>query len=699
MKRACLMMLMAGLMMSSVLFKVAAAQDAAPATQRASASAMAPAPRAPVLIGEGKGTVTLSWDEFVKITGYDPTRKGSQVLTIPWSEVESLLGVELKGKVGMDRTMVDLPWSDFKALLEWSIKKRPEVETPPPTDFIINSSQYVGVIGADAADFTLNLKLDVLRKAGWKRIPILPASVAMVESKLPEGVHLNLAGNVYELLTDKAGTMDVSLKFSVLVSKNLGISTISFERAAPGSSVIDLTFNDPQIDAKVAGSLSLLSKVDKEKNQTHVAAALPPGQPLNIAWERALPKAQAVPPKLYAETKTLIAVAEGILVCQELVDLNILHTAVRELKLIAPAGVSVLEVTGRNVQDWRVDKEGQILVTLRGEIIGPYNLRISYEAPIPQAGGAAVLRAVGVEREKGFVGVIALANVEIMPGKVEGATIIDVKELPSEIVTMTKQPVLLAFRYVSEKFDIPLAVKKHGEVPALVTISDSALFTTMQLDDGRRMTRVIYTVRNNRNQFLRVMMPEGADIWSVAVSGSTVSPAKDEQSGQVLIPLIRSAASAAELSSFPVEMVYVETPKGPTPAAGRLRVNLPKLDTPTMHVMVNYYAPAEGKYGRPGGLFTLAQSGFSGPLQLVNEFAKMTTDRTVEPVKLDAAQQAAGMQKQMEARVENEAKAAGVTPIRVRLPIDGKHYLLEKILALPGDDLYFEVEYSDWKVK
>ena len=79
----------------------------------ASGAAPAAAQEPPVDVGRGK--ITLSWDEFVKITGYDPARKDGQVLTVPWSEVENLLGVKVE-KVGEGAT-VDLPWQEFKALL------------------------------------------------------------------------------------------------------------------------------------------------------------------------------------------------------------------------------------------------------------------------------------------------------------------------------------------------------------------------------------------------------------------------------------------------------------------------------------------------------------------------------------------------------------------------------------------------------
>ena len=134
-----------------------------------------------------------------------------------------------------------------------------------------------------------------------------------------------------------------------------------------------------------------------------------------------------------------------------------------------------------------------------------------------------------------------------------------------EIASMTGQPVLLAYRYVGNNVSIPLTIKKHGEVPVLVTVGDSVLYTIMQLNDGRRMTRAVFSIRNNRNQFLRMKMPSEAEIWSASVGGKNVSPAKDA-AGNVLIPLVRSIRTSSELAAFPVELVYVETPSKVVPA-------------------------------------------------------------------------------------------------------------------------------------
>ena len=640
---------------------------------------------------DGRGKVILSWDEFVKITGYDPAKKGSQVLTVPWTEIEQMLNIELKTATGITRATVDLPWDDFKALLEWSVKMRTGgPHAPPPADYVVASCQYRGVLGAEMAEFTMTLKIDVLKDTGWKTIPILPASVAVVEATLPDGVFLNVAESKYMLLTSKTGPIgDIVLKFSEPVRKQAGITTVYFDRIITGSAVLDLEAEGTDVDVKVANAASSLTT--QANGKTRVAASLPAGHAVSISWERAVAKPPPTPSKLYAETKTLIAVAEGQLLGTETVDFNVLHSAVRELKLIVPAGVSVLEVTGPKLADWRVTDQRELVLTPRGEVLGPYSVRISYEAPADQETAIVpILRAAAVEREKGFVGVIALANVEITPGDVTGATLIDVRQLPADIAAMTKQPILLGFRYVAESFTIPLAIRKHGEVTVLVTVADSALVTTMQLDDGRRMTKAVYTVRNNRNQFLRVKMPAGADVWSASVSSNAVTPAADSE-GNLLIPLVRSASEAAELSSFPVELVYIEAPKEAPASSGKLHVELPRLDAPTVHVLVSYYAPAEGRYGPP----KRPASAFSGTLRLVEEFTQMAVERA-QPVPVDAAKQAEALQQTMDVRVEADARATGATPIKVRLPVNGRLFKLEKVLATPGDNLFFDVEYSNW---
>jgi hypothetical protein len=341
--------------------------------------------------------------------------------------------------------------------------------------------------------------------------------------------------------------------------------------------------------------------------------------------------------------------------------------------------------------------QSELSVALANEALGDYVLNVTYEKPGAAAAAgvpAPVLRAVDVVREKGHIGVVALANVELSAPKLTGATAIDFRELPPEMIAMTGQPILLAFRYVAETFDIPLAIKKHEDVSVLVTLVDSAVITTMQTMDGRRITKVVYNVRNNRQQFLRLAMPEGVDIWSASVSGKSIRPAKDEQK-RILVPLVRSEGVSSGLAAFPVEIVYVEKTDDPArkPApAGTLHIELPRASEPVTHLMVNLYLPKEGKYTRPWS----SEPWLEGPLTPVKEFRRLMGIPEQPPIDAQAAANA--IQAAAQAQADAVVTHAGATPIRVNLPIDGQLFRLEKILVL-DDPLFIDVHYSGWEKK
>jgi hypothetical protein len=644
---------------------------------------------------DDKGQVVLPWDLFKKITGYDEARGGPEagMFTLSWEEVEGLIGMKIQN---MGQAKVRIPWQEFKALLQWSIEQKQKgANQPPPTDWAITSAEYVGDLTKDGATFNTTFKVNVLKEKDWKTIPILPATVAIQDVSLPPNAYLRLGNNMYEVLTTATGPMEIKVKFAVAVTEQAGTLALRFDRVPSSTCVLDLKVVQTGVDITVTGAQAVVKK--EEAGATRVAAALPAQQAVQLSWERAIPEAEKVPPKVYAETQTLVAVGDGIIVCRERINFNILHAGVRVLKLKVPDGASILEVKGERVRDWRV-VQSELSVALSNEAIGDYVLNVTYEKPAAAAaaGNAAlpVLRTVDVVREKGHIGVVALANVELSAPKLDGATAIDVRELPPEMLAMTGQPILLAFRYVTEKFDIPLAIKKHEDVSVLVTLVDSGVITTMQTMDGRRITKIVYNVRNNRQQFLRLAMPEGVDIWSASVSGKSIRPAKDEQK-RILIPLVRSEGASSGLASFPVEIVYVEktadAAKKMEPA-GTLHVELPRASEPVTHLMVNVYLPREGKYTRPWS----SEPWIDGPLTVVKEFRQLMGGPGQPPV--DAQVQVNAIQAAAQAQTDAATAAAGATPIRVNLPIDGQLFRLEKILVL-DEPLFVDVHYSGWEKK
>jgi len=77
-----------------------------------------------------------------------------------------------------------------------------------------------------------------------------------------------------------------------------------------------------------------------------------------------------------------------------------------------------------------------------------------------------------------------------------------------------------------------------------------------------------------------------------------------------------------------------------------------------MHIMYNLYLPVEGKYTKGWG-----SSAFSGPVQVAENFASMSTSAGAAIIARKPAAEAAEMQKRFNKQVDAQARAAGATPI------------------------------------
>ena len=639
---------------------------------------------APAALPAEEGSkVILNWDLFRELTKSERADQEPK-LTLPWNEVQDLLGIKVED-AGVAGAELTLDWRQFTALLKWSMAQKKVPPAAVPTDYVIASSDYTGTLGPDGAVFAVEMVIDVLKEPDWKRIPLLPATVALSEARLPEQCYLNVSGGRLELLTLQKGRLEVGLKFAVSVSESAGAYQVRFDTVPTSTSVLKLTVPQANVKIDVASAQAVLP-LQGQPGETTVGASLPSGAPVQVSWERALEEVEKLPPRLYAETQTLVAIGEGIMTCRERIDLSVLHAGIRTATLSVPAGVSVLEVSGSRVYDWRV-ADGKLSLRFDREVLGTERLNLTYERAAGAEGLAdvPVLHVQDAAREKGYIGVVALANVEITAREQAGATSIDVRELPGEILQMTSQPVLLAFRYLGGEWTLPLSVKKHEDVPVLVTLIDSGVMTVMQTMDGRRITKVIYNVRNNRSQFLRLQLPPKADVWSATVASKSIRPAIDE-AGRILIPLVRSDSGNVVLSSFPVEIVYVEKQE-PVQEKGAMTIALPRAGDPVTHLMVQLYLPAEGKY---------RDKDFEGPLRLVKEFSQIASAPRPPQEQVEASQQATQLQQQFDQRLEKEAVAAGVTPIRVELPVRGKLFRFENILVL-DEELSITFKYSGWE--
>ncbi len=570
-------------------------------------------------------------------------------------------------------------------------KAKAQVDKPedPPRHHALSSARYEGeVLIVDGeprfAKFDATLRVEVLRNQGWARVPILPATVALQSATIDKReAAIVIENGFYTLITDRKGAFDLDLSFGASVATENGQSRIAFELAGSGATELALRVPaDENLDFTVANAHLQSDKVTGQFRE--VEATLPSTGTLMVSWQREIPEAAqaaAQQSQVYAEVYTLVGISDGLMRATTTVEHTILFAGKEKLEFQVPEGMTLVDVQGTGLRDWKQDEKGKLEVLLNYAAEGNYTLTLVMERVVGSEGGdlaAPIVQPLGVERAKGWLGVESRGNLEISSGKVVAATPVDVRSLPAAILGITEQPVLLGYKYLSNAAEVPLLVQEHDDVDVLVTLLDEARARTMWTPEGRRLTSVTYRVRNNRKQFLRLALPAKAELWSASVGGRAVQPASAPD-GRILIPLVRSQATGGALAAFEVEVVYVENGKPVADSGkGTFEATLPTADVPSTYVAWTVYAPNETKVRRRS---------YGGNLRHVEYLSNPIPQGPVAYIETVTPE----VQEQAQKQAAGGALGEGAVPVPVSLPLRGQAVHFEKLLAL---DEQLEVSFE-----
>ncbi len=574
-----------------------------------------------------------------------------------------------------DRVIIGL--DEFLDMYERSKDTKDEA---PPRDHTVSSARYEGdVLFEDskpyAARFEAKMKVRVLAKKGWARVPLLPATVAVESAKIGgREAPVVIENGFYTLVTDRRGDFDVDLVFGAAVQTAEGSSQVDFQLVPSGATTTSLSVpTSEELDFTVANAKLESDRVVGAKRV--VEATLPATGNLSIRWQREIPETEKKEARVYSEVYTLMSVGEGVLRATTSVQNTILFAGVDSLNYAVPKGMTVLDVEGPGIRDWKVSADGKLRVLLNFEAEGSYGLVVRMEQAQTKSAAvdAPILVPEGSERTKGWLGVESSGNLEIEEKAVGDATAVDVRSLPASILGLTGQPILFGYKYIGTSPSVALNVAEHDEVEVLVTLADQIVASTMWTREGRRLTSVRYQIRNNRRQFLSLKLPEGAELWSASVASKAVQPVKAED-GQVMVPLVRSQQAGQSLSAFDVTVVYVESgASAGDNGRGTFTAALPTADVPTTYVAWTVYSPEKTKIRRRSYDGTLRRvEMLSFPIPVVGT-GYVDVEQGLDG---DFAQTAVGN------AAGGAAMARGAAPVLVTLPLQGKETYFEKLLAL-----------------
>ncbi len=319
---------------------------------------------------------------------------------------------------------------------------------------------------------------------------------------------------------------------------------------------------------------------------------------------------EKVDPRVMADVFTFLSVGDGLLLFNSAVNFDILFAAIDQFQIALPEELSGVDINGPGIKskDERIEervigaqkKKIKIYtIFLHSRVKGRYTLYCSYEKTLKnlsQKTELPALEILGVERQTGYIAIGPRANVEIELSDIAGISQVDVKELPQDKITGIDIPILHALQYVRYPYNITLNIKKHDDVSVLVAVVESAAINTVMGEDGQVIVSAVYQIKNRSKQYMDLILPKDAAIWSTFVDGKPVKPAKTED-GKILLPLVKYEEKDR---SFPVEIIY-ETKRSKMFAFGAIGIAAPAFDIPLTNVTWNVYLPYGFNYHNFGG--------------------------------------------------------------------------------------------------
>ncbi|MCC6694131.1 MAG: hypothetical protein IT365_00745 [Candidatus Hydrogenedentes bacterium] len=633
----------------------------------------------------------------------------------------------------LPQATMSVPWSDFKAILEelqrvtqQQVEKK--VRPKPPVPWTIAEAHYTAEAPqASSVRVEAKMKVHVYEEEGWTRIPVLGNTVGLASVML-DGTPAFLTGDGtgwLTLLADKPGPHELDLVFFVNSTEAEGV--VSFEFPCAETPVTQMTLRVPVKDANVQSPMASNISVTPGEAGLEAELAFKPSN--SIAVQYTLPAELPVAPvviesRIASTAWTLSELTENYVACKTLLRYTILRGEVDRFELRLPKDANLLNVEGQGTAWTQNPGEDGLAVDvkLNHSVADTFDLVVTYEMPYT---GAVVsipdLRTLSVVRESGYIGVAARGNVEVTPGStVEGLVRVDAAELPAELRALSPKPMLLAFRYSEGARLLALDVRRLEDVPMPDSTIDLATFETVITKEGMAVTRSIFDVRNSVRQFLRVELDPKAEVWSARVGDQVVKPARDGESGAVLVPLYKSVEVDRRLGSFPVELVYMQHVMPP----GGFRYDL-ALTSPATDILMGEVSWA---VTFPDGR-VLYQS--EGDLERIGELrdellsprrrnVTTTSRETIRPLREgierflitdinnpaastgsgDARYKGQPLSPEQAGSTPAVSAVAGVLPVRIDLPNIGDAYRFHTVLTPQGKTLMLSMTtYPRWTAR
>jgi hypothetical protein len=595
---------------------------------------------------------------------------------------------------------VVLALDEYRALRARALPSAPD-PLPPPVDAALSRVDYELRVDGDTVTGEARLTVDVL-KQGWVSIQ-MPAGLLMRGARLDGRPSALVDGTPPRVLVSRAGRSVLAIDIVVPIEAAGGVESMTLPASPSAVSAVTLTVPRTGMDLTVSAGFVAEQTESSGGNRWTVYGS--PGRPLTFSWKRRVDdRRSSLPLRVRARITELVALGEDSSQITASVAVEVVQGAAREIVLQTPDGVSVNQVSGATVADWKQDA-GALTVSFLEPITASTALVVSGETRTPREGavGIPLIRIPSAERETGGVAVDVIGAGEITGRQPRGVDPTDPSDL-GDILEGRDSPSMVAFAFKpmagNASRSLTVDVSRYTPQAVLVANVEEARYDALVGEDGKILVRARYAVRNNQRAFLALKLPAQSVLWSAALAGRPVRPGVSADGGY-LLPLLKGRAGETA-PTFAVELVYLLRAAAWS-GNGDARLELPAVDLPVSRTgLLVHHSPRFEVEPRPGAFRSEAnRDPWNAVLRNAETDMEAAAPASPPPQSTPPAGQAGGARESADAkalvdrfRKEMGRTSAGVVPVAVIVPELGPSFFVAAELTaesqMPALDLRYK---------
>jgi hypothetical protein len=506
---------------------------------------------------------------------------------------------------------VTLTLDEYNRLVELAAKPPKKPDTAP-LPYSIKHAEVKLHLENDGVLGTVQLDGEVFRK-GISKVPLTSGMTILDAHELnthendvhgndarpnSKAVPLEQENGTHTALLSGPGEFSVELETGLPLRIDAGRASFRLPVPSAGSAQLSLTIPGDRTIATL--NPGLITSRKSENGHTTIEATLAPGQPATISWATREVVAPVVPreTRFLADEKTLVSISEAEMRVAVLADVTVIQGSPSQYEVNVPEGFEVTGVTGATV-DSTETKSGVLSINVNAPTRS-HEFLISMERAINDSkADAPFVSFKGAQRETGEVLVEGAGTMEITATEGGGLKRMDVKEANPYLRSLAHYPPQAAFRYHRQPSETPTLALDWVRFPdgsVLAAVAESAEVTTLVTSEGKSLTEIKLTVKNQAQPFLKVALPAGVTILSADVAGERVKPVQGPDGSRV--PLLRPGFRPTD--SYEVSFVFMHS-GAPFAKKGGAELTLPHMDIPISLLDWEVFLPEQYKVKDFGG--------------------------------------------------------------------------------------------------